>query len=135
MDISATKISNPHVTVSTARDVTALLHAWTGGDLAAREQLMPLVYDELRRRAAAFYSGRPGGSGGQDLWTATRETVFDPWSAPVNLGRLVNSATIDQRPYLASDRETLFFASDRPGGYGGVDLYLTSRVKHGGRSR
>ena len=53
MDISATKISNPHVTVSTARDVTALLHAWTGGDLAAREQLMPLVYDELRRRAAA----------------------------------------------------------------------------------
>src|SRR5262245_35031690 len=34
-------------------DVTALLHAWNDGDLAAREQLMPLVYDELRRRAAA----------------------------------------------------------------------------------
>ena len=84
---------------------------------------------------AFFFSGRPGGSGGQDLWTATRETVFDPWSAPVNLGRLVNSATIDQRPYLASDRQTLFFGSDRPGGYGGVDLYVTSRVKHGGRSR
>ena len=38
--------------VPTARDVTALLHAWTEGDLDAREQLMPLVYDELRRRAA-----------------------------------------------------------------------------------
>ena len=37
----------------TDRDVTALLHAWTEGDLDAREQLMPLVYDELRRRAAA----------------------------------------------------------------------------------
>jgi RNA polymerase sigma factor (TIGR02999 family) len=36
-----------------ARDVTALLHAWAGGDLDAREQLIPLVYDELRRRAAA----------------------------------------------------------------------------------
>jgi RNA polymerase sigma factor (TIGR02999 family) len=33
--------------------VTALLHAWAGGDSEAREQLMPLVYDELRRRAAA----------------------------------------------------------------------------------
>lgn len=36
-----------------APDVTALLQAWNQGDLAAREQLMPLVYDELRRRAAA----------------------------------------------------------------------------------
>ena len=36
-----------------APDVTALLHAWNEGDLDAREQLMPLVYDELRRRAAA----------------------------------------------------------------------------------
>jgi RNA polymerase sigma-70 factor (ECF subfamily) len=36
-----------------APDVTALLHAWSEGDLEAREQLMPLVYDELRRRAAA----------------------------------------------------------------------------------
>jgi RNA polymerase sigma factor (TIGR02999 family) len=34
--------------------VSALLQAWSEGDVAAREQLMPLVYDELRRRAAAF---------------------------------------------------------------------------------
>ena len=36
-----------------APDITALLHAWSEGDLGAREQLMPLVYDDLRRRAAA----------------------------------------------------------------------------------
>ena len=35
-------------------DVTALLRAWSEGDLDAREQLIPLVYEELRRRAAAF---------------------------------------------------------------------------------
>lgn len=35
------------------RDVTALLQAWSAGDVDARDQLMPLVYDELRRRAAA----------------------------------------------------------------------------------
>jgi RNA polymerase sigma factor (TIGR02999 family) len=34
--------------------VTRLLHAWSQGDALARDQLMPLVYEELRRRAAAF---------------------------------------------------------------------------------
>jgi RNA polymerase sigma factor (TIGR02999 family) len=34
--------------------VTALLRAWGEGDPEAREQLMPLVYEELRRRAAAY---------------------------------------------------------------------------------
>ena len=38
---------------SSAGNVTALLRAWGDGDLAARDQLMPLVYKELRRRAAA----------------------------------------------------------------------------------
>jgi RNA polymerase sigma-70 factor (ECF subfamily) len=42
---------------SSPPDVTALLHAWSEGNLAAREQLMPLVYDELRRRAAACMRG------------------------------------------------------------------------------
>jgi RNA polymerase sigma factor (TIGR02999 family) len=36
-----------------ARDVTTLLRAWTAGDLGARDALVPLVYDELHRRAAA----------------------------------------------------------------------------------
>jgi RNA polymerase sigma factor (TIGR02999 family) len=34
-------------------EVTELLQAWGEGDLSARDRLMPLVYDELRRRAAA----------------------------------------------------------------------------------
>jgi RNA polymerase sigma factor (TIGR02999 family) len=35
-------------------DITALLEAWNQGDLEARDRLMPAVYEELRRRAAAF---------------------------------------------------------------------------------
>jgi RNA polymerase sigma factor (TIGR02999 family) len=35
-------------------DVTELLRAWSEGDAEARDRLMPLVYDELRRRAAAY---------------------------------------------------------------------------------
>jgi len=35
-------------------DITTLLEAWNQGDLEARDQLIPAVYAELRRRAAAF---------------------------------------------------------------------------------
>ena len=42
-------------------DVTRLLHAWTAGDLGARERVLVLVYGELRRRAAAqLRRERPG---------------------------------------------------------------------------
>jgi RNA polymerase sigma factor (TIGR02999 family) len=37
---------------SGTRPVTALLHAWGGGDVGARDRLFSLVYDDLRRRAA-----------------------------------------------------------------------------------
>jgi RNA polymerase sigma factor (TIGR02999 family) len=42
-------------------DVTSLLRAWGQGDLSARDRLMPLVYEELRRRARAYLRReRPG---------------------------------------------------------------------------
>jgi RNA polymerase sigma factor (TIGR02999 family) len=41
--------------------ITRLLHAWNAGDAEAREELMPVVYDALRRRAAAYLRReRPG---------------------------------------------------------------------------
>jgi hypothetical protein len=76
-------------------------------------------------------SARAGTLGGLDLWAATRHTVEEPWSVPENLGGVVNSAFGDQQPYIASDRQTLFFASDRPGGWGSLDLYVTTRLKLG----
>jgi hypothetical protein len=78
---------------------------------------------------AFFFSRRSGGIlGSIDMWTATRETVFDPWSAPGHLTSL-NTAGIDQAPHIGADRETLYFASDRAGGSGGLDLYVTTRTK------
>lgn len=76
-----------------------------------------------------FFSRRPGGFGNSDLWAATRNTPFDQWSTPVNLGDVVNSAALDFDPHLDSSRETLYFVSDRPGGLGGQDLYMTTRTK------
>lgn len=82
-----------------------------------------------------FYSDRAGGVGGIDLWVATRATVDAPWSTPVNLGTPVDTSFTELHPYLAADGETLFFSSNRPGGFGGLlDLYVTTRSKSRGQS-
>jgi RNA polymerase sigma factor (TIGR02999 family) len=44
-----------------AQDVTRLLHAWAAGDQAALDQLMPIVYEELRSQARRYL--RREGSG------------------------------------------------------------------------
>jgi hypothetical protein len=90
------------------------------------DQRLSVRFDGLE---VFFFSNRPGGLGSNDLWTSTRETVFDTWSTPVNLGGVVNSASDDRQPYIASDRETLYFSSNRPGGSGNFDLYMTTRTK------
>jgi len=74
-----------------------------------------------------LFSNRLGSLGLRDLWASERETVFDTWSPPENLGAVVNSASNELTPYLSSDRRVLYFASDRPGGFGAVDLYVTTR--------
>jgi len=69
-----------------------------------------------------FYSNRadPEGQGGNDIYVATRSSVFDPWSAPVNLGPNVNSAASETRPSLSWDATTLYFGS-------AGDIYVTTR--------
>ena len=64
----------------------------------------------------------------QDIWVATRKTVFDAWSAPMSLGSPLNSEVVDVQSYIASDRETLFFASNRLDG-GPTDIYMSTRTK------
>jgi sugar (pentulose or hexulose) kinase len=76
-----------------------------------------------------FQSNRPGTLGGNDLWTAVRDSVLDPWSAPENLGAIVNSGSGEGGAALSSDGEVLFFDSSRPGGVGMTDIYMTTRTK------
>lgn len=74
-----------------------------------------------------FHSDRAPSFGGFDLWVATRDTLADLWSEPTNLGPVVNGTSSDQQPYIASDRQTLYFVSNRAGGSGDLDLYVTTR--------
>jgi hypothetical protein len=74
-----------------------------------------------------FYSNRPGGFGGNDIWVSQRESVDDAWAAPVNLGPTINSAASDFVPAFSRDGHWLFFASDRPGGFGLADIWASWR--------
>ena len=74
-------------------------------------------------------SGRVGGIGSQDIWVSTRASTLDAWSTPVNLGATVNSTAFDGAPALSFDGATLYFFSERAGGIGKRDLYVTTRQR------
>jgi len=74
-----------------------------------------------------FHSTRPGGFGERDLCVATRRTVSESFGNPVNLGPIINSSAKDAQPNLSSDGLSLFFHSDRSGGSGAQDLWVTRR--------
>jgi WD40-like Beta Propeller Repeat len=73
-------------------------------------------------------STRPGGFGGIDIWVAERENEHAPWGTPVNLGPRIN--TKDNEFCPSPQRHGRFmFVSNRPGGCGGGDIYVT-RLDH-----
>jgi len=79
-----------------------------------------------------FMSGTVGG--GVGIWVTRRETKNDPWGTPVRLGAAINSSTYQGVPCLSANGLTLFFSDAlpsgpfRPGGFGGEDMWVTTRV-------
>lgn len=73
-----------------------------------------------------FSSNRSGTLGAQDVWVATRGSLRDQWSAPVNLGSVVNTAAAETRPSLSRDGKQLLFGR-APGPEGGSDIYVMTR--------
>jgi hypothetical protein len=56
------------------------------------------------------------------------DAEWSPWSVPENLGPVLNSAAIEQHPTISKDGLRLYFASDRPGTMGGLDLWVSQRA-------
>ena len=77
-------------------------------------------------REIVFDSDRPGGLGATDIYSATRSSVDDAWSAPANLGSDINSAAVESRASLSWDGATLVFGSARAG-EGQSDIYFSTR--------
>ncbi len=73
-------------------------------------------------------STRPGGYGGYDLWGLKRASTDDDWGPAENLGPAVNGAQDEWEASISTDGLTLYFGSDRAGGYGGNDIYVTKRA-------
>jgi Tol biopolymer transport system component len=75
-----------------------------------------------------FDSTRPKGRGNNDLYVTRRATRTSLWDPPTNLGARLNSTYIDAAPSVSSDGRELYFSSDRSGGYGLGDLYVSTRA-------
>ena len=50
------------------------------------------------------------------------------WTRPLELGDEINTKYSETTPFLSADGKTLYFSSDRPGGQGSQDIYLTRRL-------
>ena len=74
-----------------------------------------------------FHSERPGGYGSTDIWVSQRASRNDPWGPPEHLGSAVNTAGLEAVAALSRDEHLLFFASDRLGGLGGNDIWVSYR--------
>lgn len=72
---------------------------------------------------------REDGVGSCDLYVMTLEG--DKWSAPKNMGNVVNSKQWDSNPTISSDGQRIIFASQREGGYGSSDLYMIEKNSFG----
>gem|GEM_PF-4690420 len=71
-----------------------------------------------------FTSDRSSGFGQQDIYRST--PVGGEYSSLEHLGSPINTLYNDASPYIAPDQSYLIFESNQPGGYGQVDLYISS---------
>jgi|GEM_PF-1871402 len=97
------------------------------------ENLKPFEYNNKRYSAGrasispdgqllVFSSDRSWSAGGIDLWMCRKKK--GKWTAPENLGELVNTSGNETMPYFISNTR-LCFSSDGHTGYGGYDLYYS----------
>ena len=74
-----------------------------------------------------YNSSRWGGHGSCDIYVATRGSVGSSWRTPTNLGSRINTGATDAAPVISEDGLTLYYVSNRSGGFGLDDLYVTTR--------
>ncbi|MCP4725472.1 MAG: hypothetical protein GY863_10570 [bacterium] len=77
-----------------------------------------------------FNSGHGSGFGMGDIYGSKLNN--GKYLNPVNLGDTINTEFVDMCPFIAPDESYLIFSSDRPGGIGRTDLYISFRNEQGG---
>ena len=64
---------------------------------------------------------------GAGLGTSTSAQVDVTFGEATNLGPIINSASGEGSPTISADGLELYFGSDRPDGFGGSDLWVSTR--------
>ena len=67
--------------------------------------------------------------GDQDLYVSIK-LLENLYSKPINLGSEINTRFREATPYISQDRTKLYFSSNRPGGVGGMDIYVCDRLDY-----
>lgn len=70
---------------------------------------------------------REDSRGDRDLYVSFMQND-SVWTEPLNLGDMINTANEESAPFLAADDKTLYFSSNGFSGYGGNDIYASSRL-------
>lgn len=90
-----------------------------------------ILFDEEGKPKEMFFTSMKmnsrEGYAGLNIYYSKRESAIDKWSMPIHLND-INSDFEDKMPAISPDGKTLVFSSNRPGGYGGFDLWISERV-------
>lgn len=82
----------------------------------------------LSADAGTLFSYYDGGGG--DIYYSERKND-GTWSQPTPLPGIINSSFEEKSVTISKDEKTLYFTSNRPGGYGGTDLYRATKDSRG----
>ena len=66
---------------------------------------------------------------GGDIFYTNLESAV--WSEPIKLSERINSRFFEPSATIAADERTIYFSSNRPGGYGGKDIYRVVELPDG----
>ncbi|HZH68788.1 MAG TPA: OmpA family protein, partial [Chitinophagales bacterium] len=70
---------------------------------------------------------RPTGLGSCDIFYSIKHN--DQWTEPAGIGAPINSTDWESQPYITGNGMSVIFSSNRPGGFGGKDLYISHLSK------
>lgn len=78
-----------------------------------------------------FFTGcnRPDGLGRCDIYISQKKG--DDWSKPFDLSPPINTPGWESQPSISADGRTLYFVSNRKGGYGGYDIWKSTLTANG----